>query len=110
MAYRDTWIWTRVVVTGWGWGHRLGVGGGCCEMLVRRRPEHFALLGHPLQWRLLPLAVHCCFFRPIEAQDHRERPLGRRQPVGFLFLARGFVLDRQRQPAVGIALELWHHR
>src|SRR6266851_7330801 len=64
----------------------------------------------PLQRRLRPLALCCRFFRPVEAHDHGERPFWCRQPVGFLVLAGGFVLDNQRQSAVGIALELRQHR
>src|SRR6266480_4494304 len=73
------------------------------------------LIGWLISFRFLrrwrgPLTINCFFFRPVEAHDHGEWPLWRGQPVGFLVLAGRFVLDNQRQSAVGIAFELRQHR
>src|SRR6267142_1159451 len=61
------------------------------------------------QLRRGPLAFRRFLFRPVEAHVHDERPFWGGEPVGFLVFAGGFVLDDQRQPAVGIALELRQH-
>src|SRR6266576_4577950 len=65
---------------------------------------------HHLHLGCSPFAFDRFFFRPVKTHIHNERPFRRRQPVGFLFLAGGFVLDEERYPAVGILLELWQHR
>src|SRR5438046_4480983 len=68
------------------------------------------LVFHLLRRRRGPLAFYGFLLRPVETHGHHKRTLRRGQPVGFLVLAGGFVLDKQGQSAVGIALELRQHR
>src|SRR5438105_4023664 len=66
----------------------------------------WVILLHLLQLRRGPLAFRRFHLRPVEAHVHDERPFRRGQPVGFLFFAGGFVLEVERQPAVGVALQV----
>src|SRR5207237_5999229 len=65
---------------------------------------------HLLRKRCGPLAFGCFFFGPVEAHGHDKGTLRRREPVTFFVLAGGFVLNEQRQPAVGILFKLRQHR
>src|SRR3984885_8008192 len=68
-----------------------------------------ASLCDPLQWRRGPLSFQCLGLRPIKSHDNEERSPGRGQPVGLLVGTGGFVLEVEREPAVGIFLELRDH-
>ena len=43
-----------------------------------------------------------CFLRPIEPQEHVERSIRSRKPIGFVRLPRRLVLYVNRQGSIGI--------
>src|SRR5215469_2520845 len=75
-----------------------------------RLPALHHLFIPPLQGRLLPFAVERLRFGPKKAQEDQEWPTRRRQPIGFLVLARRIVLDVQRHAPVSVELQIRQRR
>src|SRR2546421_12827920 len=78
--------------------------------IVRFFRSLVGFLLHLLRERCTPLPFGCLFFGPVEAHGHDKGTLRRGEPVAFLILAGGFVLNEQCQPAVGILFKLRQHR
>src|SRR5690606_40332778 len=57
-----------------------------------------------------PRTVQCSFVRPVKAHVSGKRSFRCGQPVRFLVLSWGFVLDVDRESAIGIFLHIWKHR